>query len=380
MDALSKTRFREFRDEYHHPTVCDFRRTISEVDGKGALIYIISMHMIKLARTLILVFVAIFSSLSLQAADLPDSRDPQFLKRFGGSEIVGYDVKRFEEYELQTSTFKKMNLATHRREYIQPALKVEGALTRIWYEAAGSTSSTELARNYVEELKAQGFDILYDSGKDPAAKDWSNFCVPFDDDNRRTSRSYYVFLSAGTNNLHTISAKLTRPQGDVYVSVITVQWDKDDATFHAKRGAYAAVDIIEVQAMKQNMVAVSADEMSRAIASAGRVALYGIFFDTDKAEILPKSKGALDEIAKLLTKERGLKLRVVGHTDGVGGMEQNLTLSKKRADAVVAALTKEHGIDVHRLSAHGVASLAPTATNAIEEGRAKNRRVELVPW
>jgi OOP family OmpA-OmpF porin len=104
------------------------------------------------------------------------------------------------------------------------------------------------------------------------------------------------------------------------------------------------------------------------------------FFDTNKADILPKSKGALDEIAKLLTKERGLKLRVVGHTDSVGGMEQNLTLSKKRADAVVTALTKEHGIEARRLSAHGVASLAPAATNATEDGRAKNRRVELVPW
>jgi len=336
----------------------------------------------KLARALIvaLVAVATFPAGSLQAADLPDSRDPPFLKRFAGSEIVGYDVKRFEEYELQTSTAKKFNLDAHKRVYTEPALKVEGALTRIWYEAAGDTSSTELARNYAEELKAQGFVILYDSAKDPAVKDWTNFLVPFNNDNRRTNRSYYVFYAASTPKMYTISAKLTRPQGDVYVSVITVQWDRDDRDFRAKRGAYASVDVIEAQAMKQNMVTVSADEMSRAIASAGRVALYGIFFDTDKAEVLPKSKGALDEIAKLMTKERGLKLRVVGHTDSVGGMEQNLTLSKKRADAVVTALTKEHGIEARRLSAHGVASLAPAATNATEDGRAKNRRVELVPW
>jgi OOP family OmpA-OmpF porin len=338
------------------------------------------MRGMKLARALIVALVATFPSWTLLAADLPDSRDPPFLKRFAGSEIVGYDVKRFDEYELQTSTFKNYNIETRKREYTRPALKVEGALTRIWYEAAGDTSSTELARNYVGELKAKGFDILYDSGKDPAAKGWSLFTSPFDNDNRRTNRSYYVFRGADTANLHTISAKLARPQGDVYVSVIAVQWDKDASMYHAKRGVYASVDIIEAQAMKQNMVAVSADEMSRAIASAGRVALYGIFFDTDKAEILPKSKGALDEIAKLLTKERGLKLRVVGHTDGVGGMESNLSLSKRRADAVVAALTKEHGIDAHRLSAHGVASLAPAATNVTEDGRAKNRRVELVPW
>src|SRR4051812_35516624 len=123
----------------------------------------------------------------------------------------------------------------------------------------------------------------------------------------------------------------------------------------AARGRLAALERGDaargspVPGLQQNMVTVSADDMSRAISSAGRVALYGIFFDTDKADILPKSKGALDEIAKLLTKERGLKLRVVGHTDSVGGMEQNLTLSKKRADAVVTALTKEHGIEARRL-------------------------------
>jgi OOP family OmpA-OmpF porin len=334
----------------------------------------------KLALALIVILVASFPTGSLKAADLPDSRDPPLLKRFGGAEIVGYDAKRFEAYELQTSTFTNLNLQTGKREYARPALKVEGALTRIWYEAAGDTSSTELARNYLEELKAKGFDIIYDSAKDPDVKGWSLFLVTFDNDNRRTSRSYYVFRNAETTNLHTISAKLTRPQGDVYVSVITVRWDSDASMYHARRGAYASVDVIEAQAMKQNMVTVSADEMSRAIASAGRVALYGIFFDTDKAEILPKSKGALDEIARLLTKERGLKLRVVGHTDAVGGMEQNLTLSKRRADAVVNALTKEHGIEARRLSAHGVASLAPAATNATEDGRAKNRRVELVPW
>jgi len=131
--------------------------------------------------------------------------------------------------------------------------------------------------------------------------------------------------------------------------------------------------------MVQDMVVVSSDEMSKAIAATGRVALYGILFDFNKADLKPESKPALAEIAKLLTQEPGLKLHVVGHTDNVGGFEFNLGLSKRRADAVVAALTREYGIAASRLTPNGVASLAPVAVNTTEEGRAKNRRVELVP-
>jgi outer membrane protein OmpA-like peptidoglycan-associated protein len=124
---------------------------------------------------------------------------------------------------------------------------------------------------------------------------------------------------------------------------------------------------------------VSADEMARTIASSGRVALYGILFDTNKADMKPESKPALDETDKLLKNDPALKLHVVGHTDNVGGLEFNLALSKMRAEAVVATLVKHYGVDPDRLISNGVAYLAPVAVNTSDEGRAKNRRVELVP-
>jgi OOP family OmpA-OmpF porin len=127
------------------------------------------------------------------------------------------------------------------------------------------------------------------------------------------------------------------------------------------------------------MVVMTADEMSKAITSTGRVALYGIYFDTNKAEIKPESKAAMGEIVKYLKANGNAKLHVVGHTDNAGGLEANLGLSKRRADAVVASLTKQSGIAANRLTANGVAYLAPVAVNTTEEGRAKNRRVELVP-
>ncbi len=313
------------------------------------------------------------------AADLAGAKDHPLLKRFAGSEIVGYDVKRFDEFELQTSTFKRYNLEAKRREFAQPALKLEGGHTQIWYEAPGDSSATELIRNYQNELAAKGFKILYDSRQDAAATAWTNFLAPFSEVTIRTSRSHYVFYAADQRSLRTVSAKLERSEGDVYVYLTAVEWAKDDPTYKAKRGAYLALDLLEVRPMVQNMVVVRADEMSKAIAASGRVALYGIFFDTNKSEVKPESKPALAEIASLLRQQPLLKLHVVGHTDNVGGYEFNLGLSKRRADAVVAALVKGYGIPAGRLTPNGVAYLAPVAVNTTEEGRAKNRRVELVP-
>jgi OOP family OmpA-OmpF porin len=312
------------------------------------------------------------------AGDLAGSKDSPLLRRFAGTAIVGYQVKRFDQYELQTSTFSRYNFETKKREYAAPTLKPEGRLTRIWYEAAGDTGSLEVFRNYLNELTARGFVILYDSKKDTAAR-WTNYLAPFGAMDIQTNRSNYIFFAAEKAGICVASAKKKRPEGDVYVHLTVVEWGKSDAVYKAKRGAYVALDIIETQPMAQKMVTVSAAEMSQSITAVGKVVLYGIYFDTNKWDIKPASRPALQEIATLLKKQPTLKLHVVGHTDNVGGYEPNTGLSKRRAEAVVTSLVKEFGISPLRLTANGAAYLAPVASNATEAGRAKNRRVELVP-
>jgi outer membrane protein OmpA-like peptidoglycan-associated protein len=108
------------------------------------------------------------------------------------------------------------------------------------------------------------------------------------------------------------------------------------------------------------------------------VALYGIYFDSGKADVKPESAETLEQIAKFLTNSPDLQVLVVGHTDNAGSFESNMDLSKSRAEAVVRALTSTYGVDAARLMPVGVSFAAPVATNATEEGRAKNRRVELV--
>lgn len=315
------------------------------------------------------------------AQDMPGAKDHPALKRFAGASIVGYDVKQFDSVDIPTGTFVKFNLTTGKREFATPPVVAEGRRTRIWYEAPGDTSSIEVFRNYAAELSAQGFTVLYDSTKDAKLGRWNGYLNGFSFNKAplATNRSQFVFTGVAMNGINTLSAQ-RESQGQVtYVHLVTVQWDKPNVAYKARRGAYAALDIVDVGTLKQNMVSVSASDMSKAIANTGRIALYGILFDTAKADLKAESKPALEEIAKLLQSDAKLKLRVVGHTDNQGTLDANIALSKRRAEAVNAALVSSNGIAANRLSAFGVADLAPVASNSGEEGRAKNRRVELVP-
>jgi outer membrane protein OmpA-like peptidoglycan-associated protein len=138
------------------------------------------------------------------------------------------------------------------------------------------------------------------------------------------------------------------------------------------------VDLLEAKAREQKMVTVSSGEMAQAISSGGRVALYGIYFDFNKADVKPESDPTIEQIAKLLKDSPSLKVLIVGHTDNVGTFSFNMDLSQRRAAAVVAVLASRHGIAKERLSPVGVSYASPVASNKTEEGRAKNRRVELV--
>ncbi len=139
-----------------------------------------------------------------------------------------------------------------------------------------------------------------------------------------------------------------------------------------------AVVIAEPTPMETGNVVVSTDLLKKGLAENGKIALYGIYFDTGRAGAKPDSKPQLDEMARLLTSDKSLKVLIVGHTDNQGTIDGNVTLSQRRADAVVAALVSSYGIDSTRLRSRGVVSFAPVATNRTETGRAKNRRVELV--
>lgn len=141
-------------------------------------------------------------------------------------------------------------------------------------------------------------------------------------------------------------------------------------------GSTYVMTIVEKQGMQQDVTA-NADAMKSGLADTGHAEVQGIFFDFNKSDVKPESQPSLEEVVKLLRGTPALRVWVVGHTDNVGAVEANVALSNMRAAAVVAALVKL-GIDARRLTPHGEGPYAPVASNSTDEGRAHNRRVELV--
>jgi outer membrane protein OmpA-like peptidoglycan-associated protein len=142
------------------------------------------------------------------------------------------------------------------------------------------------------------------------------------------------------------------------------------------KGSFYYQTIVTVKEMAQEVTA-DASSIADELNKSGHIALYGIHFDTGKATILPDSESALNEIVKMLQQNPDVKLSVEGHTDNVGAAASNQALSEKRAQTVVAWLTG-HGVAAARLKSKGWGQTKPVADNSTEEGRGKNRRVELV--
>jgi len=123
--------------------------------------------------------------------------------------------------------------------------------------------------------------------------------------------------------------------------------------------------------------AVMASDMASALQAKGLIDIYGIYFDVDQAFVKPESANTLTEIANLLKGDPALRLELSGHTDNSGTDQHNQELSLARANAVVAALVGQFGIDASRLVAKGYGSSQPVAANDTTENKAKNRRVVL---
>lgn len=144
----------------------------------------------------------------------------------------------------------------------------------------------------------------------------------------------------------------------------------------------AVLQVIKITARCENSESPSGPTgpsvIEESLAKTGKAEVYDIYFSFNSATIREESEPSLKEIAGAMTRHPNWKLDVSGHTDSVGGDAYNLDLSKKRAAAVNAALISRYHVDVQRLAADGYGASQPQDTNATLEGRARNRRVELI--
>jgi len=262
------------------------------------------------------------------------------IRGFEGSVITGQEVKEFDE---QTLVIGKVQY-----DGSVKTVKLEGKITKIDYSDPENRSSLERIRNYEQAFKKAGFEIKFMCGKEECGHEIGIETIGYYPPERY------------------LTAFQKRKEGNVWIGVFVAA------------GPWTKIIIAEEKPMETGMVMVSADFLKTNILKDGHVAVYGIYFDTGKSEIKAESEPSLEEIAKMLKQNATIKLFVVGHTDNVGGVGANMTLSKARAESVVKELTTKHGVGAGQLAAYGVGSLSPVGPNATEEGRALNRRVELV--
>lgn len=313
--------------------------------------------------TILLFLAAISTSPGLLAADIQGSKDHPMVTRFPKSEIVYYSQQPFDEFRLHTGPLEKGKTPPI------PGTDLTGKITRIQYGVPGRTSVAEVYDNYRQALTAAGFEPIFEgTGKDGFGYEWVSeaYKAPLPGAIVRA-----LMITPDNDRRRFLAARLARPEeGDVYVQLVVND--------HRPNDLRVMLDVIETQPPKKDQVTVDAARLGKAILAEGHVVVEGIYFDTDKATLKPESNPALEQMAKLMTDQPKLSAYVVGHTDGTGSLAHNMELSRARARSVATALVERHGIVAGRLEGHGVGPLAPIATNEAENGKAKNRRVELV--
>jgi outer membrane protein OmpA-like peptidoglycan-associated protein len=256
--------------------------------------------------------------LSVAQEDVPDSKDHPLLTRMPDFYISDYEYKEFDKADFKNDKGED--------------IKLEGHIYHIEYEIKKekkAPSELQVLRNYENAIKKIGGSTVYEA----PGEAWLKV--------ERGGKITWIYVYA-----------------------------------HCDGGCYELA-IVEKKAMVQEVVA-DAKSMAKDISSTGHASVYGIHFDSNKATVKPESEQTLKEIAKLLKQDPKLNLYVVGHTDNVGKIAYNMKLSQTRAEAVVKVLVTKYGVSPNRLKPYGVGPLAPVASNETEEGRALNRRVELV--
>jgi len=316
--------------------------------------------------TLFLAVVAMLISTNLFAqrtTDIKGAKDYPLVSRFEGSVIEFYKVTKWDTYKLPVF---KDNIT--KPNYKNP-LVLEGKIMRWQYSVSPDNNPAYVMKNFETAFKKSGYKILL-MGK--PGEDFEEGPASFQGDfygsqeNLHLEKFGFAYSPIG-NHKAIIVAKTHKNNSDIYI--VEVISDFSNTTLITQ-------DVIEVEAAETGKV--TAASLDKDISATGHVAIYDIHFDTGKSDIKPESADALKNIAEYLNAHPDKHFLIVGHTDNVGDFDANLKLSQDRAVAVLNELVSKYGVKKDQLKAYGDGSTAPIATNKTKEGRAKNRRVEIV--
>ena len=324
--------------------------------------------------------------LKVMSEDAPDATDHQFTGRYEGAFIVGQTVKAFDELTLPDGAALGKEFSSDKK--FSSVVTVSGRVTRTMYLAPEGRSSLEVFTNYKDKLAEKGFVPIFECAKEACGASfkilkykWSNkatMLVSEKADDQRKFLSQAMFDRVIDPRY--VLMKMGEAEATTYAAVFAAQNEGGsfgDSSKAIRSRVSVLVEVVEPDMLEKKMVTISAEEIDSAIGADGKIVLYGVLFDFDKATIKPESAPQLEEMARYLKENDNVKVYIVGHTDSVGKLDYNLKLSAARAEAVVSSLA-DNGIDAQRMASKGVGPFVPVASNRTEEGQTLNRRVELV--
>lgn len=326
-------------------------------------------------------------TLALFNSDLPGTGDHPLVGRYTGSVIIARTQKAFDEIALPSGPAEGKSYSDSKK--FSATVAAQGTVTRMVYIAPQGRSSREVTANFVDSLTAKGFEPVFRCAGEACGESFVALKYRWNKPETKVLGNNYehrrkMMVDAVFDQLIDVRYGLFKKaaaEGDTYVAIysgVHRSGSFGDSSAALQDRVGVLVEVVEPRAMEKRMAMVSAAEIGGNLASQGKAVFYGILFDFDKADIKAESEPQLAEMAKFLKANPSLRAYVIGHTDNKGTLDYNVKLSNQRADAVVKALAARHGIDPKRLTGRGLGPLAPVATNRTEDGKAKNRRVELV--
>lgn len=310
-----------------------------------------------------------------EVREMTGGKDHPAVSRFKGAVLVARSENPFERITVGTGPLRGFDRKAGRLAATKEDT-VEGRVARLLYIGPPSTTALEVYRNYEQALGRNGFTRLYACGPADCGGGATHALshlesipypkeqLPFGKARFNANQSFYVVARGGTD------------AAPLWVLVMIGSYERSGSSANGLPAVYQLV--IEPRSTSLGNVTVDADAISKALSQSGKVALYGLYFDSDSATLKPESGPQLEQVAAFLSANPRISVLVVGHTDAQGSFDMNLQLSERRAAAIVAALTSRHGIAAARLTPKGVGMLAPVASNRDDAGRARNRRVEIV--
>lgn len=347
---------------------------------------------ILIALTLLFMCSNSYSNAEIPTKDIKGSKDHSLLGRIEGAYIVAYRHNNYDEFTMPLSKLMEADGRdkSNNMKY-EPKNKktLEGSYTRLVYLLPKNISPLGALRSYQEEIKSKGGDVLFECKDEECGGDSTRSSGG---GGGRMSLAMYLFpgekVTEGnfTNGNCAMTEKMSgqryavynMPSKNMHISLLAYSLNDD---LYCKEFTDYTILIFDIIEEKNNNIKVNENKgigSSNLFLRNGKMILKSVTFDKEKVTTTPEFEEEFKKITELIKNNKKIELLVVSHTDNQDTLSMNMSMSQKRADALVKEMIENYDVSSDRLVAIGVGSASPITSNNTKEGRIINERIEIV--